>query len=186
MRKFIAIFTSLVVLVASCGSVRAETDMLQALYLATAHADQADALQIVQETLAARGYQVDMGAEGDAAHDLYDVLMDICEQACGDYYAWTVTQRYQFDSLMVLLGQLPYRMNLDPASDVIDQETALNVAVSEIVNRYGAAYDTRDYQATASYYATENGSTQGMWRFGIEYASGDLFAVHVLRGEVSY
>ena len=186
MKKFIAIFTSLVVLVASCGSVRAETDMLQALYLATAHADQADALQIVQETLAARGYQVDMGAEGDAAHDLYDVLMDICEQACGDYYAWTVTQRYQFDSLMVLLGQLPYRMNLDPASDVIDQETALNVAVSEIVNRYGAAYDTRDYQATASYYATENGSTQGMWRFGIEYASGDLFAVHVLRGEVSY
>ena len=55
MKKFIAIFTSLVVLVASCGSVRAETDMLQALYLATAHADQADALQIVQETLAAWG-----------------------------------------------------------------------------------------------------------------------------------
>lgn len=139
MKKFIAIFTSLLVLVASCGSVRAETDMLQALYLATEHADQADALQIVQETLATLGYQVDVDAEGDAAHDLYDVLMDICEQACGDYYAWTVTQRYQFDSLMVLLGQLPYCMNLDPASDVIDQETALNVAVSEIVNRYGAA-----------------------------------------------
>ena len=50
MKKFIAILMSLVVLVASCGSVRAETDMLQALYLATAHADQADALQIVQET----------------------------------------------------------------------------------------------------------------------------------------
>ena len=182
MKKRIAGFLSLVMLIASLGGAHAEADLLEGLLASVDGSNAANDLEMVQEMLATHGYRM----EDNDAGDLYDMLLAICEQEYGSYYGWTLSQRYRFDALMVSLEQMPYPVNLDPASDGLEQEQALEAALAEIVERYGVAYRTGDYTAAVSYTAMERGSTQGMWRFGVEFASGDCFAVHVLRGDVVY
>ena len=187
MKKRLASVISLVLLVVSCGCARAETDIMEELHNIAEQAAIENDPGIIRETLASLGCQMDLDAVEDIdSGSLYDAIMEKCEQEYGSYYGWTVARRYRFDSLMVLLGQLPYCTNLDPASDIMDQEAALDAAISEIVERYGAAYDTSDFCAAVSYCAVEDGSAQGMWRFGIEFSSGDIFSVHVLRGDVTH
>lgn len=180
MKKLIAGFLSLVMLVVSLGCASAEADMLDVLLESVNRTDATNNFKTVQEILAARGYQID----DNDTDNLYDTILAVCEQEYGNYYGWTLTQRYQFDLLMVSLNQLSHPFNLDPASDMLEQEQALSVALAEIVERYGSAYETGGYMAAVSYTAVDSGSTQGMWRFGIEFASGDCFTVHVLQGDV--
>ena len=182
MKKLVAGFLSLVMLAAGLGCVRAEADMLEALLASVSREEAANGLQAVQEILAERGYQI----ENNDADNLYDTILAICEQEYGSYYGWTLSQRYQFDSLMVSLNQLSYSINLDPALDILEQEPALEVALAEIVERFGSVYETGEYTVAVSYTAVEGGSTQGMWRFGVEFANGDYFVVHVLQGDVVY
>ena len=182
MKKLVAGFLSLVMLVAGLGCVRAEADMLEALLASVSRVEAANDLQAVQAILAERGYQI----ENNDADNLYDTILAICEQEYGSYYGWTLSQRYQFDSLMVSLNQLSYPINLDPALDILEQEPALEVALAEIVERFGSVYETGEYTVAVSYTAVEGGSTQGMWRFGVEFANGDYFVVHVLQGDVVY
>lgn len=180
MKKLIAGFLSMVLLFASIGSVNAEPDMLNALLESIKQDENTNNWQAVQEILTSHGYN----AEISDVSNLYDSILAICEQEYGSYYEWTVTQRYEFDSLMVSLGQLPYPVNLDPSSDILTQEESLDIALATIVERYGIAYKTNDYLVSVSYAMSESGSTQGMWRYGVEFANGDLFTVHVLRGDV--
>lgn len=180
MKKLIAGFFSLVLLFACIGSVNAEHDMLNTLLESKKQNQGADNWQMVQKILTSHGYS----AEISDASDLYEIILTICEQEYGSYYEWTLNQRYEFDSLMVSLGQLPYLVNLDPSSDILSQEEALDIALATIVERYGIAYKTSKYSASVSYTISESGSAQGMWRYGIEFTNGDLFTVHVLRGDV--
>ena len=105
-------------LAAGLGCVRAEADMLEALLASVSRVEAANDLQAVQEILAERGYQI----ENNDVDNLYDTILAICEQEYGSYYGWTLSQRYQFDSLMVSLNQLSYPINLDPALDILEQE----------------------------------------------------------------
>ena len=180
MKKLVAGFLSLIMLAASLGCVSAEADMLEGLLESVSRAETTNGFEIVQEILVEHGYPI----EKNDASNLYDTMLDICEQEYGSYYGWTLSQRYQFDALMVSLNQLSYPINLDPASDMLEQEQALEIALAEIGERYGSVYETGGYTAAVSYTAMESGSTQGMWRFGIEFANGDYFVVHVLQGDV--
>ena len=182
MRKLVAGLLSLAMLAASLGYVRAETDLLETLMESVDQIDRIDDQATVCRILTSRGYQID----NSDPNNFYDAILDACEQEYGSYYGWNVMQRYRFDSLMVRLGQLPYCINLDPTTDILNQEAALNMALTEIAERFGRAYDTSDYTVVASYTATQNGSTQGMWRFGVEIANEDFFVVHVLYGNVTY
>lgn len=185
MKKMLASVIALVLLIVVCGDASAENDILEELLNAAEQAEAADGFASVQKTMASFGYQA--SADEEAYLDemnAYDVILSICEQEYGSYYKWTVLQRYRFDSLMVLLGQLPSCINLNPAQDDIDQSEALDIAISEIAKRYGQAYQSIDYAVSVSYVAFDAGSTQGMWRFGIEYSNGDAFSVHVLHGDV--
>lgn len=185
MKKMLVSVIALVLLMVGCGDASAKNDILEELLNAVGQADTVDDFESVQKTLASFGYQAsaDEVAYLDDAN-AYDVILNICEQEYGSYYGWTVFQRYRFDSLMVLLGQLPYCINLDPAQDDVDQSKALDIAISEITERYGDTYKSIDYDVSVSYCAYDAGSSQGMWRFGIEFSNGDAFSVHVLHGDV--
>ncbi len=182
MRKLVAGLLSLAMLAASLGYVRAETDLLETLIESVDQIDRIDDQATVCRILTSHGYQID----NSDPNNFYDAILDVCEQEYGSYYGWNVTRRYKFDSLMVRLGQLPYCINLDPTTDILNQEEALNVALTEIIERFGRAYDTSDYTVVASYTATQNGSTQGMWRFSVEIENEDFFVAHVLHGNVTY
>ena len=183
MKKLVAGLLSLAMLVVSFMSVRADTDLLETLLESVDQIDRIDDQATVCRILTSWGHQID-NSDPD---NFYDAILDACEQEYGNYYGWNVTQRYRFDSLMVRLGQLPYCINLDPTTDILNQEAALNMALSEIAERFGRAYDTSDYTVVTSYTATQNGSTQGMWRFSVEIANNeDFFVVHVLHGNVTY
>lgn len=180
MKKLIAGFLCFVLLFAGMVSVNAESDILEALRESIKQDNNEDSLHRVQAVLISRGYD----AEKCETSNLYDFILAICEQECGSYYEWTPTQRYTFDSIIVFLGQLPYLVNLDPSTDILTQEEALDIVLATIIERYGIAYKAYNYSVSVSYIMSESGSTQGMWRYGVEFGNGDLFTVHVLRGDV--
>ena len=97
MKKRIAGFLSLVMLVASLGGAHAEADLLEGLLASVNGSNAANDLEMVQGMLATHGYRM----EDNDAGDLYDMLLAICEQEYGSYYGWTLSQRYRFDALMV-------------------------------------------------------------------------------------
>lgn len=158
----------MVLLSASLGNVIAEPDILKALLESIKQDEDEVNLQIVQEILTSHGYD----ARNCDVSNLYDTILAICELEYGSYYEWTLIRRYEFDSLMVSLGQLPYLVNLDPSSDILTQEEALHIALATIVERYGISYITNNYSVSVSYTMSESGSAQGMWRYGIEFTNG--------------
>ena len=182
MKKLIAGFLSVVLFFASVGvsGENAEADILKVMLESVNQADNSDHLENVQKILISHGYD----ADNCDTINLYDTILAICELEYGNYYEWPLNRRYEFDLLMVFLGQLPYPVNMDPSSDILTQEEALDIALAAIADRYGIVFDLDDFTAAVSYIASEGGSTQGMWRYGIEFANGDFFAVHVLHGNV--
>ena len=185
MKKVLLVLIALVMIVVDCEDASAKNNLLEELINVVGKTSTSGDFESVREILISFGYQesADEVTFGDNSNT-YDAILSICEQEYGSYYGWTVSQRYQFDSLMVMLGQLPYCINLNPEQDNVDQSSALDIALSEIVQRYGDMYKSIDFDVSVSYCAIEVGSVQGMWCFGIEFLNGDAFSVHVLHGNV--
>ena len=76
MKKRIAGFLSLVMLIASLGGARAETDLLEGLLASVDGSNAANDLEMVQRRLGTDGYRREDNDEGD----LKDMLLAICEQ----------------------------------------------------------------------------------------------------------
>ena len=138
MKKVLLVLIALVMIVVDCEDASAKNNLLEELINVVGKTSTSGDFESVREILISFGYQesADEVTFGDNANT-YDAILSICEQEYGSYYGWTVSQRYQFDSLMVMLGQLPYCINLNPEQDNVDQSSALDIALSEIVQRYG-------------------------------------------------
>lgn len=136
--------------------------------------------------LAGNGYAVSDSEYGETEYP-YDVALDILESILGDYYAWTVEEKHEFDQIMVECGELPYCHNLLPEEGEISQEEAQRLALMEIAGRFGVdqALLERASAISVSYYITNRSTCGGMWRFGIDLENQMRFEVEVTEGSVT-
>ena len=96
-------------IVVDCEDASAKNNLLEELINVVGKTSTSGDFESVREILISFGYQesADEVTFGDNANT-YDAILSICEQEYGSYYGWTVSQRYQFDSLMVMLGPVSY------------------------------------------------------------------------------
>lgn len=88
-------------IVVDCEDASAKNNLLEELINVVGKTSTSGDFESVREILISFGYQesADEVTFGDNANT-YDAILSICEQEYGSYYGWTVSQRYQFDSLM--------------------------------------------------------------------------------------
>ena len=100
------------------------------------------ALEII-DVLEANDYQVpDSLLEDMETIYIFDYLRALCEIEYGNYFDWSVDEKYRFDEWMVEMGQLPYCFNLMPQTNELSQEEAFDLGVDMIKQRYGYYFFT--------------------------------------------
>lgn len=143
------------------------------------------ALEILH-VLEANDYQVaDSLLDNVETVYIFDFLRELCEIEYGNYFEWSVDEKYRFDKWMVEIGQLPYCFNLMPPMNELSQEEAFDLGVDAIRQRYGIEYDNSMENTTVSYCMVNPEDTVGIWRFRYTFRDGISVSVHVYRGKVT-
>ena len=199
LKRLITLFICLMMVLPVLASAESTADFITASYnqiytiLSTVLSDPATHTEIINDSvyqsivaqIEAKGFSLYDASFNQKALYTYDTSMQLLEVEWGPYHAWSIEQKHQFDLLMVSAKQIPYCFNLIPSEHEISKETALDIALEAISDRYGVVIEVENNPDAVvfSYYLADAETQKAIWRIGVNDQE-TAYTVHLMNGEV--